>query len=150
MKITKIFTFDSSHMLDGHDGKCQNLHGHTYKLEITVSAPVIQGGAKDGMVMDFTDLKAIVKQHITDPFDHAFIYHDNNERESQIAALLAKENVSIEALIQKGVIDQTTAEIVILTHSTVEKNIKRAIAAIEALSCVEKPITMIRMESLHD
>ena len=68
----------------------------------------------------------------------------------QIAALLAKENVSIEALIQKGVIDQTTAEIVILTHSTVEKNIKRAIEAIEALSCVEKPITMIRMESLHD
>lgn len=68
----------------------------------------------------------------------------------QIAALLAKENVSIEALIQKGVIDQTTAEIVILTHSTVEKNVKRAIAAIEALSCVEKPITMIRMESLHD
>ena len=61
MKITKIFTFDSSHMLDGHDGKCQNLHGHTYKLEITVSAPIIQGGAKDGMVMDFTDLKAIVK-----------------------------------------------------------------------------------------
>ena len=68
----------------------------------------------------------------------------------QIAALLAKENVSIEALIQKGVIDQTTAEIVILTHSTVEKNIKRAIEAIEALSCVEKPIIMIRMESLHD
>ena len=49
----------------------KTLHGHTYKLEITVSAPVIQGGAKDGMVMDFTDLKAIVKQHITDPFDHA-------------------------------------------------------------------------------
>lgn len=93
MKITKIFTFDSSHMLDGHDGKCQNLHGHTYKLEITVSAPVIQGGAKDGMVMDFTDLKAIVKQHITDPFDHAFIYHGNNERESQIAALLEGWNM---------------------------------------------------------
>lgn len=68
----------------------------------------------------------------------------------QIAALLAQENVSIEALIQKGVIDQTTAEIVILTHSTVEKHIKSAIAAIEALDCVEKPITMIRMESLHD
>ena len=68
----------------------------------------------------------------------------------QIAALLAKENVSIEALIQKGVIDQTTTKIMILTHSTVKKNVKRAIAAIEALSCVEKPITMIRMESLHD
>ncbi|MCF7521454.1 homoserine dehydrogenase [Neisseria sp. ZJ106] len=68
----------------------------------------------------------------------------------QIANLLAKENVSIEALIQKGVIDQSTAEIVILTHSTVEKNIKNAIAAIEALDCVDTPITMIRMESLHD
>lgn len=68
----------------------------------------------------------------------------------QITGLLAKENVSIEALIQKGVIDKTTAEIVILTHSTVEKNIKAAIAAIEALECVDTPITMIRMESLHD
>ena len=58
----------------------KNLHGHTYKLEITVFAPVIPGRCKDGMVMDFTDLKAIVKQHITDPFDHAFIYHGDNER----------------------------------------------------------------------
>ncbi|STZ75717.1 homoserine dehydrogenase [Bergeriella denitrificans] len=68
----------------------------------------------------------------------------------KIAGLLADNQVSIEALIQKGVIDKTTAEIVILTHSTVEKNIKAAIAAIEALDCVEVPITMIRMESLHD
>ena len=68
----------------------------------------------------------------------------------QIAGLLAQAGVSIEALIQKGVIDKTTAEIVILTHSTVEKNIKSAIAAIEALDCVEVPITMIRMETLHD
>ena len=93
MKITKIFTFDSSHMLDGHDGKCQNLHGHTYKLEITVSDDPIRGGAKDGMVMDFTDLKAAVKKHITDPFDHAFIYHGGNGRECQIAALLEGWNM---------------------------------------------------------
>lgn len=58
MKITKIFTFDSSHMLDGHDGKCQNLHGHTYSLEITVAGSLIESGAKAGMVMDFSDLKA--------------------------------------------------------------------------------------------
>lgn len=68
----------------------------------------------------------------------------------QIAGLLAKEQVSIEALIQKGVINQSTAEIVILTHSTVEKNINRAIADIEALDCVNTPIAMIRMESLHE
>ena len=92
MKITKIFTFDSSHMLDGHDGKCQNLHGHTYKLEITVSDDPVRGGPKDGMVMDFTDLKAAVEKHITDPFDHAFIYNGGNERECQIAALLELEH----------------------------------------------------------
>ncbi|UOO80892.1 homoserine dehydrogenase [Uruburuella testudinis] len=67
----------------------------------------------------------------------------------RIANLLADEGVSIEALIQKGVIKQTIAEIVILTHSTVEKNIKAAIAAIEALDSVERPVVMIRMESLH-
>ena len=67
----------------------------------------------------------------------------------QIATLLAEEGVSIEALIQKGVIDQTTAEIVILTHSAVEKQVKSAIAKIEALPFVDKPIVMIRMESLH-
>ena len=93
MKITKIFTFDSSHMLDGHDGKCQNLHGHTYKLEITVSDGIVRGGPKDGMVMDFTDLKTIVKKYITDPFDHAFIYHGDNGRECQIAALLEGWNM---------------------------------------------------------
>ncbi|MFV2029606.1 homoserine dehydrogenase [Neisseria sp. S1] len=68
----------------------------------------------------------------------------------QIANLLAKENVSIEALIQKGVIDKTNAEIVILTHSTIEKQIKNAIAEIEALDSVNTPVVMIRMESLHD
>lgn len=67
----------------------------------------------------------------------------------QIANILAKEGVSIEALIQKGVLDQTDAEIVILTHSTVEKNINTAIAAMEALECVHGPVVMIRMESLH-
>lgn len=67
----------------------------------------------------------------------------------QIAGLLAKESVSIEALIQKGVINGGQAEIVILTHSTVEKQVKAAIADIEALDMVSQPVMMIRMESLH-
>ena len=68
----------------------------------------------------------------------------------QIAGLLAAQNVSIEALIQKGVLDGRTAEIVILTHSTVEKHVKAAIAAIETLGSVREKVVMIRMESLHD
>ena len=67
----------------------------------------------------------------------------------RIAGLLADENVSIAALIQKGVQDDSTPEIVILTHSTQEKKVKKAIAEIEALPVVHKPVVMIRMESLH-
>ncbi|QMT30642.1 homoserine dehydrogenase [Alysiella filiformis] len=67
----------------------------------------------------------------------------------KIATLLANEGVSIEALIQKAVLDNNQAEIVILTHHTIEKNVKTAIAAIEAQDCVSAPVTMIRMESLH-
>ena len=105
MKISKIFTFDASHMLDGHDGKCQNLHGHTYQLEVTVASILINEGAKAGMVMDFADLKASIKQTILEPFDHAFLYHGNNERESQIAALLEGWQMKTLRLNQR-----TTAE----------------------------------------
>ena len=66
-----------------------------------------------------------------------------------IANLLAKEGVSIEALIQKAVLDNNQAEIVILTHSTVERNVKTALRAIEALDSVGVPVTLIRMESLN-
>ncbi|MBP6346446.1 homoserine dehydrogenase [Neisseriaceae bacterium CLB008] len=69
---------------------------------------------------------------------------------AEIASLLAHRQISIEALIQKGVIDQDNAEIVILTHRTVEKDINNAIAAMEALPSVTQKITRIRMETLHD
>ncbi len=67
-----------------------------------------------------------------------------------IANILADEGISIEALIQKGVLDNNQAEIVILTHSTVEQNIRRAIPRIEAEASVSAPVVMIRMESLND
>ncbi len=46
-KIAKEFSFDMAHMLDGHDGKCQNLHGHTYKLQVEVAGELFQEGAKE-------------------------------------------------------------------------------------------------------
>ena len=74
--VTKEFTFDSAHQLVGHDGKCANLHGHTYRVEVALKGPVIKeelSTAKAGFVMDFTDLKAIVKEELIDVLDHAFI-----------------------------------------------------------------------------
>lgn len=91
-KVSKEFSFDMAHILDGHDGKCQNLHGHTYKLQVEVSGDLVAEGAKKGMVVDFTDVKRIVKETILDPMDHAFIYDTTSERECKIAALLNELN----------------------------------------------------------
>lgn len=91
-KVSKEFSFDMAHILDGHDGKCQNLHGHTYKLQVEVSGDLVADGAKKGMVVDFTDVKRIVKEAILDPMDHAFIYDTTSERECKIASLLNELN----------------------------------------------------------
>jgi len=91
-KVSKEFSFDMAHILDGHDGKCQNLHGHTYKLQVEVSGELVQHGAKKGMVVDFTDVKTVVKTVILDPMDHAFIYDTTSERECKIANLLNELN----------------------------------------------------------
>ena len=87
-KIAKEFSFDMAHMLDGHDGKCKNLHGHTYTLQVEISGELHAEGAKSGMVMDYSDLKAIVKAHILDNMDHAFIYDLTSEKECKVASLL--------------------------------------------------------------
>ncbi len=106
MKVVKTFTFDSWHLLDGHDGKCKNLHGHTYKLEVEVSGSLHMEGPKEGMVIDFSDLKAVVKEQVVDKMDHAFLYNRLNERERAIANLLEGWNLKTYPLEQR-----TTAEV---------------------------------------
>lgn len=75
MEITKEFTFDSAHQLPGHKGKCSRLHGHTYRLIVAVEGEPVsdRDSSDDGMVMDFGDLKEIVKEHVVDRLDHRFI-----------------------------------------------------------------------------
>lgn len=79
IRITKEFTFETGHALYGHDGKCKNIHGHSYKLSVTVLGnPVSDSNdPKFGMIMDFSDLKKIVKEEIVDRFDHATIFNKN-------------------------------------------------------------------------
>jgi len=70
---TKIFTFAAAHYLPNHDGKCQNLHGHNYKLEVTVKGDLKKEGSSKGMVIDFYDLKTAVNEHIIDKLDHNYL-----------------------------------------------------------------------------
>ena len=80
IRVTKVFTFDMAHALFGYDGPCKNIHGHTYKLSVTLKGKVLQENnhPKDGMVIDFTDFKRIVKAEIIDVFDHALVLNANS------------------------------------------------------------------------
>lgn len=79
IRITKQFSFETGHALYGYDGKCKNVHGHSYKLSVTVIGKPIkdQTNVKFGMVIDFSDLKKIVKTEIVDVFDHATVFNKN-------------------------------------------------------------------------
>jgi len=79
IRITKQFSFETGHALYGYDGKCRNVHGHSYKLSVTVIGEPIADSShvKFGMVIDFSDLKKIVKEEIVDVFDHATVFNKN-------------------------------------------------------------------------
>ncbi|MFD1094597.1 6-pyruvoyl trahydropterin synthase family protein [Salegentibacter chungangensis] len=79
IRITKQFSFETGHALYGYDGKCRNVHGHSYKLSVTVIGKPItdKDNVKYGMVIDFGDLKKIVKSEIVDKFDHATVFNKN-------------------------------------------------------------------------
>tara|TARA_B110000495_G_C22607836_1_gene363009 strand:- start:15 stop:452 length:438 start_codon:yes stop_codon:yes gene_type:complete len=80
VRITKEFKFEMAHALYGYDGLCANIHGHSYKLWVTVKGEVKNenGHTKDGMLMDFTDLKSIVKPEIVDKYDHSLVLNANS------------------------------------------------------------------------
>jgi 6-pyruvoyltetrahydropterin/6-carboxytetrahydropterin synthase len=79
IRVTKKFSFETGHALYGYDGKCRNVHGHSYKLSVTVIGSPISDTShvKHGMVIDFGDLKKIVKEEIVDVFDHATVFNKN-------------------------------------------------------------------------
>ena len=86
IQVTKEFRFEAAHALLGYDGPCRNVHGHSYELSVTITGEPITdpGSPKLGMVMDFGDLKKIIKTSIIDPLDHALILNsDMPEPEKQ-------------------------------------------------------------------
>ena len=80
IRITKKFTFEAAHALYGYDGKCKNIHGHSYKLFVTIIGNTIKdsNNVKFGMIIDFSDLKKIVKSEVVEEFDHSVIFNKNS------------------------------------------------------------------------
>lgn len=81
MLVTKYIELDMGHRVPNHKSKCSNPHGHRYKIEIGVDDKVIdtKGISDEGMVIDFSDLKAIMVEKIDSVYDHAFTIHKDDE-----------------------------------------------------------------------
>ena len=75
IRITKEFKFEMAHALYAYDGLCANIHGHSYRLWVCVRGEVKneKGHTKDGMLLDFLNLKEIVKTNIIDKYDHSLV-----------------------------------------------------------------------------
>lgn len=84
IRVTREFTFEMAHVLDSYDGPCRNVHGHSYRLFVTVSGvPVTESGnPKNGMVIDFSDLKKIVMEKIVNVFDHSVAVSGDFEKKN--------------------------------------------------------------------
>jgi len=96
IRISKEFNFDMAHALLGYDGLCKNIHGHSYTLVVTVIGEPIEDNdsPKNGMLIDFGDLKKLVRTNIVDEFDHALVLNEKTP-----ADLLEKLNVHFDKIV---------------------------------------------------
>lgn len=80
MLITKEFSFDMAHRLPNHEGKCRNIHGHTYKMQVALKGDVkdTPGAPDEGMLIDFTALKNLVNRFIDLQLDHMYLCYDKD------------------------------------------------------------------------
>ena len=110
IRITKEFKFETGHALFGYDGLCKNVHGHSYKLSVTlIGTPITDPNhVKYGMVMDFSELKKIVKETIVDPFDQATVLNINSPHKELAQAMKERGHKVL------GVEYQPTSEMMIL------------------------------------
>jgi 6-pyruvoyltetrahydropterin/6-carboxytetrahydropterin synthase len=83
-RVTRAFAFEAAHQLPWHPGKCRRLHGHHYRLEVTVEGPLGQ----NGVVIDFDELRDVVQREIVDRYDHQ---HLNELMDNPTAELIAGE-----------------------------------------------------------
>lgn len=89
-------SFDSAHFLYGYNGKCANIHGHHWVVEVKIKSNELQkSGEKSGMLIDFGDMKKTVRE-LADDFDHALIYEKNTLKPETVQALNSENFCLIE------------------------------------------------------
>jgi 6-pyruvoyltetrahydropterin/6-carboxytetrahydropterin synthase len=106
IRITKVFDFEMAHALKNHDGACKNIHGHSYKLYVSLRGEVLNDASspKNGMLMDFSDLKAIVKKEIIEVYDHCLLLNKEQrvpELEKEYRIIYTDYQPTSENIIQE-------------------------------------------------
>lgn len=107
VRITKEFTFEMAHALSEHNGKCSNIHGHSYQLAVTVKGKPCSkpDDPESGMVMDFARLKQIVKEEIIEPLDHAFVVSRYDRRFTGLSGKIKVVEVPYHPTCENMIID---------------------------------------------
>ncbi|PKP14288.1 MAG: 6-carboxytetrahydropterin synthase QueD [Bacteroidetes bacterium HGW-Bacteroidetes-3] len=125
IRITKQFNFETGHALYGYDGKCKNVHGHSYKLSVTVIGTPIADASnvKYGMVIDFGDLKKIVSSEIVNKFDHATVFNKNTPH-IELARELEKRDHSVILVDYQPTSEMMLVDFAEKIKSRLPKNIK--------------------------
>lgn len=101
MQITRRLEFDAGHRIPDHQSQCRHLHGHRYAIEITLSGTVIAAAGRpdNGMVMDFSHVKQLAKEHLVDAWDHAFLaFRDDRQVVDFLAAMPGHKTVLLEVV----------------------------------------------------
>ncbi|MDR2786867.1 MAG: 6-carboxytetrahydropterin synthase QueD [Candidatus Accumulibacter sp.] len=101
MLVTRRLEFDAGHRIPDHESQCRHLHGHRYALEVTLSGEAIRkaGDPANGMVMDFSEIKALAKSHLVDSWDHAFLVYEGDRPVVEfLATLPAHKTVILDCI----------------------------------------------------
>lgn len=122
MFVTREFTFDSAHQLTDYYGKCESLHGHTYKLQVTLEGEM----QKNGLVIDFVVLKRIVKKHVLDILDHRVLNEVvKNPSAENLVVWIWNQLLDLEKLLHEEINDPNLTDHIknLMRHSEGEGEI---------------------------
>jgi len=113
-----------AHALENHDGMCQNIHGHSYKLRVTIlGEPATNGNSpKEGMLMDFSDLKDVVNKHIIEKYDHALVL--KSTANSQVIEVLKKQYQKVEITNYQPTSEQLLLQFVSILQKILPPNVQ--------------------------
>lgn len=125
IRLTKEFMFEMAHTLEGYDGACREIHGHSYKLFVTVKGEPIADAEnpKFGMVMDFGELKRIVGGLIVDRYDHALVIRET-ETNGRLIEVLRERYSKLEIVDYQPTCENMVARFAAVIAPELPRNVE--------------------------